>query len=380
MKTDIAEQLGIEFPIFAFTHCRDVVAAVTKAGGIGILGAAGHTPERLAIDLAWIEEQVGDRPYGIDTLIPARAVRTEAGTSFDEAELAAMIPSGHRTFLDDMMRRYEVPTLPEGATTGEGMMGGGQMRIGDEALSGIIDVALAHNPRVFASALGSPPGWLVERAHAKGMLVGALAGAPRHAEKHKAAGCDFVIAQGTEAGGHTGDISTMVLVPQVVDAVAPLPVLAAGGIGSGRQMAAALALGASGVWTGSIWLTTEEAEETPEMKAKLLAAGSSDTVRSRCMSGKPVRQIKTAWTEEWENPANPDPLEMPLQGMLTGPYMARIQRASHNERSGAYELLPAIGGQIVGMMTQVKPARQVVFDIVEELITANERLEHILGD
>ncbi len=211
-------------------------------------------------------------------------------------------------------------------------------------------------------------------------LVGALAGAPRHAVKHKEGGLDFIVAQGTEAAGHTGEISTMVLIPQVVDAVAPLPVLAAGGIGSGRQMAAALALGASGVWTGSIWLTTEEADETPEAKAKLLAASSSDTVRSRCLSGKPVRQVRTAWTDEWENPVNPDPLEMPLQGMLNAPYLARIQRSATNERSGARELVPAIGGQIVGMMNQVRPARQVVFDIVDEFITATDRLELILSE
>jgi len=372
MKTDIAEQLGIEFPIFAFTHCRDVVAAVTKAGGIGILGAAAHTPERLEVDLKWIEEQVGDRPYGVDMLIPARYVGSDTGEHFDASQLAAMIPSGHRTFLDDMMKRYEVPEPVEADEPR------GSLKIGQDEMGPLVDIALAHNPKVFASALGSPPAWLLDKAHAKGMLVGALAGKPRHAEKHKAAGCDFVIAQGLEAGGHTGDISTMVLIPQVVDAVAPLPVLAAGGIGSGRQMAAALALGASGVWTGSIWLTTEEAEEIPVVKEKLLKATSSDTVKSRCMTGKPVRQLKTAWTEEWENPANPEPLEMPLQTMLTTPYLNRVSRAAHREGTGAYELVGTPAGQIVGMMNQSKPARQVVFDIVEELVETNDRLKGIL--
>ena len=374
MKTDIAELLGIEFPIFAFTHCRDVVAAVTKAGGIGILGAAAHTPDRLAVDLKWIEEQVGDKPYGVDMLIPARFVGSDTGEHFDAGQLAAMIPGGHRTFLDDMMKRYEVPEQTEAEAPR------GSLKIGEEDMSPLIDVAFSYNPKVFASALGSPPAWLLDRAHAKGMLVGALAGKPRHAEKHKAAGCDFVIAQGLEAGGHTGDISTMVLIPQVVDAVAPLPVLAAGGIGSGRQMAAALALGASGVWTGSIWLTTEEAEEIPVVKEKLLRATSSDTVKSRCMTGKPVRQLKTAWTDEWENPANPDPLEMPLQTMLTFPYLDRVSRAAHKEGSGANELVGSPAGQIVGMINQIKPARQVVFDIVEELIETNDRLKTVLGD
>lgn len=369
MKTPLTERLGIEFPIFAFTHCRDVAAAVSKAGGIGILGAAAHTPEQLDIDLKWMEEQLGDRPYGVDMLIPARYVRSETGQQLDPAQLAAMIPSEYRAFLDDLMDRYEVPAE-------EGGQDETTLRIGDENIAPLIDVAFAHNPRVFASALGSPPAWLVERAHAKGMLVGALAGAPRHAIKHKQAGCDFVIAQGWEAGGHTGEIASMVLTPQVVDAVAPLPVLAAGGIGTGRQMAAALALGAAGVWCGSVWLTTEEASELPIVKEKLLHATSLDTTKVRCLTGKPVRQLKSAWTEEWEREDTPEPLEMPLQSMLINPYQSRIMHAAakKNPPQGAAQLVNSPVGQIVGMMNESKPAGQVVLDMVEEFIATNERL------
>ena len=368
MKNVLTERLGIEFPIFAFTHCRDVAAAVSKAGGIGILGAAGHTPEQLEIDLTWMEEQLGGKPYGVDMLIPARYVGSDTGDHFSNGQLAEMIPSEYRQFLDGMMERYNVPPDDQARAN--------MLSIGDENIAPLLEVAFAHNPKVFASALGSPPEWLIERAHAKGMLVGALAGAPRHAIKHKQAGCDFVIAQGWEAGGHTGEIASMVLTPQVVDAVAPLPVLAAGGIGSGRQMAAAMALGASGVWCGSIWLTTEEASELPIVKEKLLKATSLDTTKVRCMTGKPVRQLKSAWTEEWERDDTPEPLEMPLQSMLVNPYMSRINHAvARKEPSpGAADLVNSPVGQIVGMMTETKPAGKVVLDMIEEFIATNERV------
>ena len=372
MKNVLTEQLGIEFPIFAFTHQRDVAVAVSKAGGIGILGAAALTPEQFEIDLTWMEAQLGGLPYGVDLLIPARHVGSDTGEQFSASQLAGMIPGEYRDFLDGMMDRYGVPA--------EDGSSGGSLAIGDENIAPLLEVAFSHQPKVFASALGSPPAWLIERAHAKGMLVGALAGAPRHAIKHKDAGCDFVIAQGWEAGGHTGEIATMVLTPQVVDAVAPLPVLAAGGIGSGRQMAAAMALGAAGVWCGSIWLTTEEAAELPIVKEKLLKATSLDTTKVRCMTGKPVRQLKSAWTEEWEREDTPEPLEMPLQTMLVNPYMSRINHAAarKNPVEGAAALVNSPVGQIVGMMTEMKPAGKVVLDIIEEFIATNERVQESL--
>jgi len=372
VKNVLTERLGIEFPIFAFTHCRDVAVAVSKAGGIGILGVAALTPEQLEIDLSWMEEQLGGRPYGVDMLIPARYVGSDTGDHFSASQLDGMIPSEYREFLDDMMDRY-------GVSTDDGVPGN-FLTIGDENIAPLLEVAFAHEPKVFASALGSPPAWLIERAHAKGMLVGALAGAPRHAIKHKDAGCDFVIAQGWEAGGHTGEIATMVLTPQIVDAVAPLPVLAAGGIGSGRQMAAAMALGAAGVWCGSIWLTTEEASELPIVKEKLLKATSLDTTKVRCMTGKPVRQLKSAWTEEWEREDTPEPLEMPLQTMLVNPYMSRINHAAARKdpSDGAAALVNSPVGQIVGMMRETKPAGKVVLDMIEEFIATNERVQESL--
>src|SRR5438477_8410876 len=179
---------------------------------------------------------------------------------------------------------------------------------------------------------------MIERTHTPAVVVAALAGRKAHAERHKPAGVDLIVAQGTEAGGHTGEISTMVLVPEVVEAVKPVPVLAAGGIGSGRQIAAAMALGAEGVWCGSVWLTTTEAETHPAVQQKFLAATSSDTVRSRSLTGKPARMLRSAWTDEWAKPDAPDALPMPLQTMLVIPAQHRINRAATHEGSGGHEL------------------------------------------
>ena len=237
-----------------------------------------------------------------------------------------------------------------------------------------LEIALAHRTAFVVNALGSPPAHMIERVKQEGRLVGALAGKAQHAQRHVNAGVDVIIAQGAEAGGHTGEVGTMVLIPEIVDAVAPVPVLGAGGIGRGRQMAAAMALGAQGVWCGSVWLTTEEAETHPVVKQKFLAATSSDTLRSRSRTGKPARQLRTAWTDEWDNPANPQPLGMPMQPILVGEALARIDRAAFREGSGAEQLTNYFVGQIVGTMNAVKPAAQVVYEMIDEFIEAVQSL------
>jgi len=368
MKTPITEMFGIEFPILAFTHCRDVVAAVSKAGGLGVLGAVGHSHSGLETDLAWIEAEIGDRPYGVDLIVPARYAGSDEG-GLDVADLVAAIPGAHQEFLDDLMERYQVPEDPDAA--------GGAIRPGEAPFSANrasqqLDIALAHRPSLVANALGPPPSEMVQSCREAGVKVAALAGTRVHAERHVAAGADVIIAQGTEGGGHTGQIGSMVLLPEVVDAVAPVPVLGAGGIGRGRQMAAALALGASGVWCGSVWLTTEEAETHPVVKSKMLAASSGDTLRSRSITGKPARMLRTAWTDEWDRADTPEPLGMPLQPMLTSAVMERINRAAHREGSGAEELATYFVGQVVGTMNRTRGAGQVVLDIVEEFIDAVE--------
>ncbi len=375
MKTAITELFGIDVPIVAFTHCRDVVAAVSKAGGLGVLGAVGHSDRQLEIDLDWIEAEIGDRPYGIDLIVPSKYAGSDEG-GIKLSDLIAMIPQAHRDFVDDILTRYDVPELTDDTPQGSALVSGG----GDNAPFSAdradvqLEIGLAHRPSLVVNALGPPPAHMIERCRAENRLVGALAGAAQHAERHVNAGVDVIIAQGSEAGGHTGEIGTMVLIPEIVDAVGDTPVLGAGGIGRGRQMAAAMALGAQGVWCGSVWLTTEEAETHPAVKEKFLAASSADTIRSRSRTGKHARQLKTAWTEEWDRADTPDPLGMPLQPILIDSATRRIDRAAHHAGSGANQLANYFVGQVVGQMNESKSATRVVYDMIEEFI---ESVEHL---
>lgn len=375
MRTAATDLLGIDVPIFAFSHCRDVVAAVTNAGGCGVLGAVAHTPEQLEIDLGWIENEVGGKPYGVDLLVPEKFAGADEG-GLDRDALRGLVSDEHRQWVNELLERYDVPPLPDDVRPGGDRLSTG-MRVDPKSMAPLLDVLFAHDTKLVASALGPPPAHFIERARAAGIPVAALAGTVEHAVKHAEAGADLIVAQGTEAGGHTGQIATMVLVPEVVDAVAPIPVLAAGGIGRGRQLAAGMALGAEGVWCGSVWLTTEEAETTDAVKKKYLKAGPGDTVRSRSITGKPARMLRTAWTDEWEKPDGPGPLPMPLQTMLVGEPLARIARVAGTEGTGANELTTYFVGQIVGSMNSVKPTRRVVLEMVEEFIDAVERLNDL---
>jgi NAD(P)H-dependent flavin oxidoreductase YrpB (nitropropane dioxygenase family) len=375
MRTRVAELLGVEFPICAFSHCRDVVAAVTNAGGFGVLGAVAHSPQRLENELTWIEEQTGGKPYGVDLLLPAKYVGSDKG-GVDTKQVRDLFPAEHRAFLDDLLARYGITVTVEERATPRTTSGG--LNISPKGYEPLLEVAFSHDIRMIASALGAPPPDLVERAHGHDVLVAALAGTTEHARRHAAAGVDLIVAQGTEAGGHTGEVATMVLVPEVVDAVAPVPVLAAGGIARGRQIAAALALGAEGVWCGSVWLTTEEAETLPVVKEKFLAAGSSDTVRSRSMTGKPARMLRTAWTQEWDRPDTPAPLGMPLQTALVNDPLVLINQAARHEGAQARELATYFVGQVVGSLDRVRPTRSVVLEMVEEFIDTIGRLEGLV--
>ncbi|MFD1937663.1 nitronate monooxygenase [Nonomuraea mangrovi] len=359
MRTAICERLGVEFPLFAFSHCRDVVAAVTNAGGFGVLGAVAYSAEQLDTELSWIDAQVGGRPYGVDVLVPGK---TEGPRS--------TIPSEHLAFTTGLLQRYGVPYAGTLGELGE--------RVTARGATELIEVALKHRVGLIASALGPPPPQMVTMARKAGVPVAALVGTVEHARRQVAAGADLIVAQGTEAGGHTGEIATMVLVPQVVDAVHPTPVLAAGGIASGRQMAAAMALGAQGVWCGSVWLTTEEAETPQSVKRKMLAASSLDTVRSRSRTGKPARQLASAWTAAWDSGEDsPGPLGMPSQMLLAESAMAYVVRAAERGEAGAAELANYFVGQVVGQLDQVKPARRVVHEMMEEFAETIERLSRI---
>jgi len=378
VRNDITDMFGIDLPIFAFTHCRDVVVAVSKAGGVGVLGAAGHSKRQLEVDLSWIEEQLGDRPYGVDVIVPAKYEGSDEGGR-TIGQLLGMIPPGHRQFLDALLERYEVPPLDADVRTMDSFTDS-MAPISAGSATGQIDIALAHRPALVVNALGPPPAPMVQQVKAAGRRVGALAGKPQHAQRHVNAGVDLLIAQGTEAGGHTGEIGSMVLIPEIVDAAGSVPVLGAGGIGRGRQMAAAMALGAQGVWCGSVWLTTDEAETHPVVKQKMLAASSSDTVRSRSRTGKHARQLRSAWTDAWEDPTNPKPLGMPLQPILIDEAVKRIDRAAHRPGSGAEQLVNYYVGQVVGSMNRAKPAAQVVYDMIDEFVDAVRSLGRCLDE
>ncbi|GIH74049.1 NAD(P)H-dependent flavin oxidoreductase [Planobispora longispora] len=377
MRTAICEMFDVDFPLFAFSHCRDVVAAVTNAGGFGVLGAVAYSPEQLDTELSWIDERVGGRPYGVDVLVPGRIDSSAADAN---VRLADVIPQRHRDFVTHLFGKYGLGAPEPLSASLSAFADELGRRVTASGAGGLVDVALRHPIRLIASALGPPPPEMVDKARAAGVPVAALVGTVEHARRQVAAGADVIVAQGTEAGGHTGEVSTMVLVPQVVDAVG-VPVLAAGGIADGRQMAAALALGAEGVWCGSVWLTTEEAETPLSVRSKMLAATSSDTVRSRCRTGKPARQLRSAWTEEWdEAQESPGALPMPLQMLLAEGAMARITRAAERGDPGARELAGYFVGQVVGQLNQVKPARRVVHDMIDELAAAVARVRDITYD
>jgi NAD(P)H-dependent flavin oxidoreductase YrpB (nitropropane dioxygenase family) len=369
MRTELCERLGIEFPIFAFTHCRDVVAAVSNAGGMGVLGCVAYNAEQMAVEMKWIDEHT-DKPYGIDIVIPGKY--EGKGEALDaaalEEKLRSMVPQEHRDFAKKLLADAGVPELPEGEKTRE-LLGWTATTAGPQ-----VEQALKSDQvKLVANALGTPPADVVKEIQSAGRLVGALCGSPKHALAHKAAGLDFVIAQGTEGGGHTGEVGSMVLWPQVIDAVAPMPVLAAGGIGNGRQMAAALAMGAQGVWTGSIWLAVEEAAAEPAEKQTYINAGIHDTVRSRSWTGKPARMLRNDWTEAWERSDTPDPLGMPLQFMVTAEAVSRTHRYADKARNVAFNPV----GQIVGEMRAVEPSRDVIQRMVEEYLDAVEHLNSL---
>ena len=377
MYTSLCDTFGIEFPIFAFPHCRDVIAAVSKAGGFGVLGALAFSPEQLELELKWIDENVDGKPYGVDVVMPAKYVGRDDG-DLDRGQIQNLIPDEHKKFLNDLLEEYEVPELPEDVPRGGGAgMGGGMLGWSISGGTAAVEVSLKHPVKLLVNALGPPPKEIVDLAHEQDVKLGALVGRIDQALKQKEQGVDIIIASGYEAGGHTGEITTMVLVPEVVDAVAPTPVLAAGGIGTGRHIAASLALGAEGVWTGSIWLTVSEANTGEGMQDRLIKATSSDTIRSRSLSGKPARQLRNKYIDAWEDKNNPDPLAMPLQFMLCAEATARIGRAARAGIGRALELTGTPVGQIVGQMKHVQSSHQVIYQLVDEYVDAVARVNEV---
>lgn len=376
MPSRLAQRLPFEVPIFAFSHCRDVVVEVTKAGGFGVLGASTFSPEQLAIELDWIDRHVDGRAYGVDVIIPVR-YSAAAEAQLGKSDLHALIPPEQQKFMDDILAAEGVPELPpdeRARVHAEIVNGYGGMT--PDGARRLLDVILRHKQvQLVVSALGAPPPDVVKRLKDNDIMVGALCGKPHQAQRHLQAGVEVIIAQGTEAGGHTGDIATLVLVPQVIDAIEnAVPVLAAGGISRGSQVAAMLTLGAEGVWCGTVWLGTQESELTPFAKSAIFAARTEDAVRRRCRTGKTVRMLKSKLSEVWEEPGAPPYLQAPLQGILFNEITARVQRA---ERA---DLLSIPAGQSVGNLTAETTVRQVMYDMQVEMADAFERMGNFRFD
>src|SRR3954466_3316148 len=369
----IRDLVGVDFPLFAFSHCRDVVAAVSRAGGFGVLGGSMFTPESLEAELRWVDDHVEGKPYGVDILVPEHQFDTGGMTI---AQLAEHLPAEHREFLAHLLKEYDVELrLDDGghsdvppATSPE---------IGEQ----LMDVAFKHPIRLIANALGIAPDWMIERGKSEGVAVAALVGAKEHALRQVAAGVDILVAQGPEAGGHCGEVSTLVVVPEVIRAirdVREVPVLAAGGIMTGEQMAGCMAMGAAGAWTGSVWLATTESEVSESFRQKMVSAGSRDTIRSKARTGQPSRQLRSPWHDAWEGPESPGSLPLPLMSILSTPAFASIDKAADAGNPKARELVSYWVGPGVGLVDKVKSSEQVVQDFMREYAEAVERLSSLL--
>jgi NAD(P)H-dependent flavin oxidoreductase YrpB (nitropropane dioxygenase family) len=377
MKSPICDMLGIEFPLLAFSHCRDVVAAVSRAGGFGVFGATAHSPETVEQELKWIDEHVGGKPYGIDVLVPDNmATKGEGRVTWQD--LAARVPQQHRDFTAELLAEAGVELIVEPRPANEP-----QPFDPDNAMR-VLEVAFRHPIRLIANALGVPPPEMLEMGRKHNVPVAALVGAREHAVRQVNAGVDILVVQGTEAGGHCGEVSTMVLVPEVLQAIKPIrnvPVLAAGGIMNGRQMAACMAMGAAGAWTGSVWLATVEAETSEIFREKMIEASSRDAVRVRSRTGKPARQLRSTWTEAWErSPNSPRALPMPLMSLISRDAFRSIERSAAAGNPKAREMVSYFVGQGVGLIEEVRSAGQVVQSFKEEFLEAVEHLTGLLEE
>jgi len=381
MNSKLCKDLGIEFPLFAFSHCRDVVAAVTKAGGMGVLGATNLSGEELEIELNWIDSQVNGLPYGVDLIVPNNFVGK--GEDLTDEQMLEKIPQSHKDFANSILEKHGIKVDPDELENDRV----NHLRFGKnmtpEGASESLRVAFNHPIKMIVNALGMPPKEMVDMAKERNVLVGALVGAKKHAINQVNAGVDVLIVAGGEAGGHCGEVSTMVLIPEVYNAVKDMKnvsILAAGGIATGSQMAAAMAMGAAGAWCGSVWLTTTEAETNPIVKEKMIAASSADTVRSKSRTGKYSRQLRSPWTDEWENSDQVQPLPSPVQPLVAEPALRKLDKLSQAGNQKAIELSTYWVGQCVGLMNEVKSAGEVVQDFKEDFIEAYDRLNTTLED
>jgi len=371
----ICDLLDIEFPLIAFSHCRDVVVEVSKAGGFGVLGAARYNASTLEAELSWIDEHIDGKPYGVDLIAPtSMAVAEENGATED---LKNRVPQEYFDFASGILERHDIDSSDVYANQYES-----DSFLTKNRATSIIDVAFDHPIKLIANALGVPPAYMIDMGKEKGVATAALIGTREHAIKQVEAGVNIVVASGTEAGGHCGDVSTLVLIPEVSSVLkdSGVPVVAAGGIVTGRQMAACMAMGAAGVWTGSVWLTCAESDTPPVLKEKMLRASSRETVRSRSRTGKHSRQLRSPWTDAWESNTAPKPLSMPLQSQVTENPLAKVTKLAEIGHEGARQLSTSWVGQGVGLMSSTQSAKAIVYDFMQDYLVASERLQASLSD
>jgi len=379
MNSPICDLLNIEFPLLAFSHCRDVVVEVSKSGGMGVLGAAGFSPEQLEIELNWIDEHVQGMPYGVDLIIPDN-LGIEAHEKPEQQDLESLVPQGHRDFVMGVLQDHGMDA--GGVYGGHNIATNMATNVQESGAQRLLDICFEHPIGLIANALGVPPAAMLEQGKAAGVPVAALVGAKEHAVNQVKAGVDIIVVSGGEAGGHCGEVSTMVLLPEVCRETRPygdVPVLAAGGIVTGEQMAASMAMGAAGAWTGSVWLTTTEANTPVAVRDKMLSASSRGTTRAKSRTGKYSRQLKSAWTEAWEAEGSPKPLPMPLQPLVSEPALRQIDKLAETGHDGAKQLATYWVGQGVGLMNESTTVRNVVYQFKEDFLTAVERLQSSLG-
>jgi NAD(P)H-dependent flavin oxidoreductase YrpB (nitropropane dioxygenase family) len=372
VRTPICNKLNIDLPIFAFSHCRNVVAEASKCGAFGVLGAVGFMPDAFARELDALDREADGKPYGVDVVMPVKdAWSAETDPVALLRQLRAKVPPENVTFVKRLLAEHGVPELPPG----EQHEGEFLLRSTAATARQHVNIALSHDQvRMVVSALGPLPSDVADQVHKAGRLIAGMCGDAAHAKKHVAGGADVVVAQGAEGGGHASAVGSVVLWPEVIEAVHPVPVLAAGGVGSGAQIAAALVMGAQGVWMGSLWLTTLESDLTDPQKEALIEARSRDTVLSKSQTGKSVRMLRNAWSEAWAGPNAPATLPLPLQDLVSAECITRAR--TYPRQSKSISILPV--GQIVGRMNSIERTRDVIYRLAEEYLQAVERFRPLL--
>jgi nitronate monooxygenase len=379
LRTKLCDILGIEYPVvlagMGGVARHQLVAAVSQAGGLGIIGAATMGPDELREEIRGVRD-LTDKPFGVDILLPTMgSIPQTQGTAMggpadaDEPKIPKnwrdMLPREQRDFAEGLRKQFELPDVVPESPMGEAPRGRAAV-FGPGFTRAQIDTILEEKVPVFASGLGNPAPY-VDEFHAAGVKVIALVGNVKNARRVAEGGTDVVVAQGAEAGGHTGRVGTMALVPQVVDAVAPTPVLAAGGIGDGRGLAASLCLGALGAWVGTTFLVSKEAAWDDVLKQRILDASEEDTRVTRIYSGKPMRNITNPLIEAWEESGVPT-LPFPYQGAVIQEVTFAAQRAGRKELG----MNPA--GQISGMLHEQRPAKDILEEMVAQAAEIIQRL------